>query len=63
MTVATEIYIEGVNGTPCGTSRIQMYAGAESANILNLRKHVLVYLKGNKAQKDLRKTILKDMSI
>jgi len=52
MTVATDIYIERVNGVPCGSSKIQLYAGEESSDILNLRKDVLVYLKGNKGQKE-----------
>ena len=52
MAMATDIYIERVNGAPCGLSRIQLYAGAESSDVLNLRKDVLIYWKGNKAQKE-----------
>ena len=59
--MATDIYIERFNGAPCGSSRIQLYACAESSDVLNLRKDVLIYLKGNKAQKEELK-ILADMS-
>ena len=52
LTTAMKVYIERVNGAPCGTSNIHLLAGADSSDAQNLRKHVLIYLKGSKAQKE-----------
>ena len=52
MTSATDLYIERVNGAPCGSSKIQLYPGADSLDTQKLRKNVLIYLKGNKVQKE-----------
>ena len=52
MMTAMKVYIERVNGAPCGTSNIQLLAGADSSDTQNLRKHVLTYLKGSKVQKE-----------
>lgn len=52
MTTATEIYIKRVNGAPCGTTNIHLYAGSNSSESLKIRRHVLTYLKGSKIQKE-----------
>lgn len=53
MSIATQIYIDRVNGAPCGTTNIHLLSGSKSS--LNIRTDVLTYLKGTKEQKsDLR---------
>ena len=44
MKSATDLYIERVNGAPCGSSMIQLYPGADSLDTQKLRKNVLIYL-------------------
>ena len=51
MTLATQIYIDRVNGAPCGSTNIHLYPGARSSETLKLRADVLTYTKGSKAQK------------
>ena len=51
MELAMDIYISSVNGAPCGDSQIHLFKGADSSEKQELRKHVLLYLKGSMEQK------------
>ena len=49
--MATDIYINRVNGAPCGDTTIQLFKGADSSENQEVRKDLQVFLKGTKAQK------------
>ena len=51
MDIATNIYISRVNNAPCGSTKIQLFKGADSTSFQKLRDSVLVFLKGSKAEK------------
>ena len=52
MEQATEVYINRVDGSPCGETNIHLFKGADSSANQDLRLHLLHYLKGTKAQKE-----------
>ena len=49
--LATSVYIDRVNGCPCGGTVIHLYRGADSSNLQKNREHLMVYLKGTKKKK------------
>ena len=49
---ATEVYINGVNGSRCGETNIHLFKGADSSAYPDLHLHLLLYFKGTKAQKE-----------
>ena len=51
MDLATDVYIGRANGAPCGDTTIQLFKGADSASNQELRRDVLIFLKGTKNQK------------
>ena len=65
--VAIDVYINRVNGAPCGESEIALYKGAidDHAKRLQDRRHeLLIFLKGSKKMKStLKKTKPNDYSI
>jgi len=53
---AIDVYIDRVDGSPCGTTAIKQYRGIEAAQELENQDKLLLFLKGSKKQKDqLRK--------
>ena len=50
MELATEVYIGRVNDCPCGEGTINLFAGADSRDRQELRKKLLVFLKGSKRE-------------
>ena len=50
MELATDVYIDRVNGCPCGDTVIQLYRGADAAEELSNRKYILQYLKGSRSK-------------
>ena len=55
MELATEVYINRVNGCPCGETTIQLFKGADSTREQERRQHLMLYLKGsNKEKKKLK---------
>ena len=55
MQLATEVYINRVNGCPCGKGTITVIEGTDSAKHQELRTKVIQFLKGSKQQKALLK--------
>ena len=56
MNLAIEAYISRVNQSPCGDTVIQLYRGADSKEDQEVRKKLLIFLKGSSARKkDLQK--------
>jgi len=54
MDLATDIYIQRVNGSPCGDSVVHLFKGANSSSKQHLRQQVLTYLKSSqKCQSEL----------
>ena len=53
MDLAIDVHISRVNGSPCGETIIHLYKGADSSKEQERRKHLLVYLKGSREQKNL----------
>ena len=53
MQLAMDVYISRVSDCPCGTGTIKLLKGADSTKHQQLRKDLLVYLKGTK--KDLKR--------
>ena len=51
MELATEVYINQVNGSSCGETNIHLFKGADSSANQDLRLYLLHYLKGTKALK------------
>jgi len=51
MQLSTEVYINRVNGCPCGEGTISLFEGAESAKLQELRSVLIKFLKGTKQQK------------
>ena len=51
MELATEVYIGRVNDCPCGEGTIRLFAGADSRDRQELRKKLLVFLKGSKHER------------
>ena len=51
MKLATEVYINWVNGCPCGEGTIKLYEGADSTTYQELQGKVIQFLKGTKQQK------------
>ena len=49
---ATDIYIERCNGSPCGDTQLQLFKGADSSENQELRKAVLIFLKGTKKEQE-----------
>jgi hypothetical protein len=49
---ATDIYIERCNGAPCGDTQLQLFKGADSSENQELRKAVLIFLKGTKKEQE-----------
>jgi len=52
MKQATEVYINRVNGSPCGEINIHLFKGADSSANQAPCVHLMHYLKGTKAQKE-----------
>ena len=52
MDTATEIYISRANNAPCGKTTIHLFKGADSSEQQGIRIDVLVFLKGNKDEKE-----------
>lgn len=56
LNLAMDVYISRVDGSPCGTSSIKLYKGADSSENQKLRSLLLIFLKGSKAKREcLRK--------
>ena len=53
MKLATEVYMNRVNGCPCGEGTIRLYEGADSTTYQELRGKVIQFLKGTKQQKKI----------
>lgn len=51
MHLATEVYINRVNGCPCGEGSIHVIEGADSSKLQELRAKVIQFLKGSNQQK------------
>ena len=51
MLLATEAYINQVNGALCGEGNITLYQGADSDEYQMMRPKLLQFLKGSKQQK------------
>ena len=51
MQLATDVYINRVNGCPCGEGTIRLYE-ADSTELQELRDKLLQYLKGSKCQRE-----------
>lgn len=49
--LATNVYIDCMNGCPCVETVIKLYKGADSSSLQQKRKDLLVYLKGSKKMK------------
>ena len=49
---AIDVYIDRVDGCPCGSTAIKLYCGIDAAQELEDRDKLLVFLKGSKKQKD-----------
>lgn len=50
--VATDVYIDRVNGAPCCGTNIQLYKGGKDASATGRREALLVFLRGKQEQKD-----------
>ena len=48
---AIEVYISRVHGASCGDAQIFHYKGADSSKYQSLRDNLLVFIRGNKAEK------------
>ena len=46
MDLATNFYIDHVNGAPCGDAEIQLFKGSDATAYLEQRQDVLTFLKG-----------------
>ena len=51
MDLATEVYINGVNDSPCGETAIKLYKGADSSHYQERCPLLLKFLKGSKQEK------------
>ena len=49
--LAMDVYIDRVENSPCGAGSIKLFKGADSSSNQEIRKYLLQFLKGNKAQK------------
>ena len=49
---AIDVYIDRVDGCPCGSTTIKLYRGTDASEELENRNKLLVFLKGSKNQKD-----------
>ena len=52
MELATSVYIDRVNHSPCGDTVIQLYRGADSSSIQKEREHLMLFLKGSIKNKE-----------
>ena len=50
--LAIDVYIDRVDNSPCGDGTIKLFKGADSSSNQKLRKYVIQFLKGSKAQKN-----------
>ena len=50
--LATSVYINRVNHCPCGETVIHLYRGADSTDIQDKRRKLLVFLKGTKKKRE-----------
>ena len=50
--LAIDVYIDRVDNSPCGDGTIKLVKGADSPSNQELRKYVIQFLKGSKAQKN-----------
>ena len=48
MELATEVYINWVNNSPCGDTNISLFEGPDSTELQNLREKVLLFLKSSR---------------
>jgi len=48
MELATSVYIDHVNNSPCGNTMIYLYRGADSSNEQKERASLTVFVKGSK---------------
>ena len=44
--LATSVYIDRVNGCPCGGTVIHLYRGADSSSLQKNREHLMVFFEG-----------------
>jgi len=58
MQLATDVYINRVNGCPCGEGNISLFEGAGSTKLQELRSVLIKFLKGFKLQKATLKIII-----
>ena len=49
--LAMDVYIDRVDNSPCGAGSIKLFKGADSSSNQEIRKYLLQFLNGNKAQK------------
>ena len=61
MDLATEVYMNRVNGCSCGETRIQLFRGANSTVDQERRTHLLQYLKGSLKQKQKLRVLQPDL--
>lgn len=52
MELATSVYIDHVNHSPCGNTVIHLYQGADSSSTQQEREHLMVFLKGSRKNKE-----------
>lgn len=52
MELATDVYISRVNGCPCGEGKIQLFRGADSTCLQDLRRKLLVFLKSSRRERE-----------
>ena len=50
--LATEVYIDRVNGVPCCGTNIQLFKGGKDPSLVERREALLIFLRGNPKQKD-----------
>lgn len=49
------VYVNRVDGCPCGETTIHLFKGADSTAEQETRKYILIYLKGTKSQREALK--------
>ena len=63
MDLATEVYMNRVNGCSCEETRIQLYCGANLTVDQEKRTHLLQYLKGSLEQKQKLRVLQPDLYV
>ena len=52
MDLATDVYIDRVNGAPCCGTNIQLFKGGKDPSLVERREALLIFLRGNPKKKD-----------